>query len=195
MLPLFFLFLLAQPGVVGAQGYPPGSQFADLSIGVAGLVIRPANIVWTDPKLPDGVRLPPRMDSTVMTLNVGRVTGSWYAIIGGFDLSGGGRSGIGYGNHSIHGGVRKWVRPGVWLEGTVGAAYTSVLIGEWDAANDTGKWGLGLGGAVGVDVLRFGGVRTVNVQVRAATSTAGPVRTYRVGVMLGFGLGPCRPGC
>ena len=183
------------PATSQAQGFRTSEQFGTLSYGPSHTSINPPEFVWRDETFPEGLVLPRRESGGSIELSGGAMVTNRLAIMGGFDLHTGSKE-IRLANFQFHGGLRNWLTKKLWVEGGLGPTYLDVFEDEGEQQRDSGKWGLGLIGVVGYDLLQrrnasfmSGQHFAAHVQVRMSTNAAGGVRTNTLGLLLGFAMG------
>jgi hypothetical protein len=117
------------------------------------------------------------------------------AIMRGVELLGGSKE-VRLANFHFFGGLRSWLANRLWVEGGLGPTWSNVFAGEGEEQMDSGKWGLGLVGVVGYDLLQernasfmTKGHFMAHVQARVSTNAAGGVRANTLALLLGFAYG------
>lgn len=193
------LALTLAPATGLAQGFHKGEQFFSLAFGEGRTTVTPGDFVWVDETFPDGLPLPAHDDEVfLLDLAGGAMMADHFALVGGFEGPGAhvpdvqGR----LWNLHFYGGARYWPAHRLWVEGDLGPTWLNVARGEGGAQVESSKWGLGLVGVVGYELLQRRNASFVkkghflaHVQARVSTNAAGGVRATTVGALLGFSTG------
>jgi hypothetical protein len=184
----------ALPAEGNAQGFRPPEQFMTFSIGPGRTSTDSDGFVWVDKQFPGGIVVPARDKSVTLELSAGAMVSQRLAVLGGLDLLGG-NSAVGVAPIHLFGGLR-WIAGRAWVEGGLGPTYMRVIAREGEESVESGKWGVGLLGVVGFDLIQrrdasflSQGHFTASVQARASTHAAGGMRTNTLALLLGFAIG------
>jgi hypothetical protein len=192
---LTFVLVIVLPVVGRAQGFQPPEHFFTLSFGAGSTSIHPPDFVWIDEQFPAGLVLPRRDTGGLVELSAGAMVANRLAILGGVELLGG-NDAVRLANFHFYGGLRSWLANRLWVEGGLGPTWSNVFSDEGEEQRESGKWGLGLVGVVGYDLLQrrnasfmSGSHFVANVQARMSTNAAGGVRANTLALSLGFEWG------
>ena len=124
-----------------------------LSFGAGETWINPPEFVRRDEVFSEGLVLPSRDSGALMELSGGAMVANRVAIMGGFELLGGSKE-VRLANFHLYRGLRSWLGKRLWVDGGLGPTWSNVFADQGEEHRDSGKWGLGLVGVVGYDLLQ-----------------------------------------
>lgn len=186
---------IVKPLACYAQGFLPREQYGTLSFGAARTSIHPPVFAWIDDKFPAGLALPTREHGVLMEISAGQMVATRLAIVIGVELIGNNQY-VGLANIHLYGGARSWLAKRLWVEGGLGPAWLSVHMGEGTGQPESTRWGFGVVGIVGYDLVQrrnasflTQGHFMLQVQGRLSSNAAGGVRANSMALLLGSAIG------